>query len=488
MVSGTIQGRRRGLVSLSRWKCFNSGTQNCASQTIGKERLMNWRKLLSYLIVFTCIISPIASNGQTVKKCEPNNDRALVLSGGGAKGAFEAGAIFHFINHRDCDFRDVAGVSVGALNATYISEAPSDGNSLRNLQERSQGLVDFWRSINRPDDILRPRFLGSLRLLLGLVDSLYDFTPLQRIIEREVHPKKIRESRRSLRVGVVSFHDGVYQEFDPNDVQDDRVFRRYVLASTAIPVNAPLPRIPSSTTNSEIQYADGGVSHATPVVAYFSPCDFSRSDFSQKTLFGGRQFGLLPPCVAIGLQEHRGPIKELFVVVANPYDPALTSSETGTVMSGGLEILERTIDVLFTSSYRWDLNFALAANRMLKWREDTYAWAKSIGAEGKAREVLGITEETDLSRVEFPVKSANPGPDGFPLAYKMGVVAPLKVYADSYGFDKANIRLQLYKGCIHADLMMAQKFGMGSMRDACKRDFMKDVDEQQLKDDPDPPL
>jgi hypothetical protein len=444
---------------------------------------MNSRKLLSYLTVFACIVCPVASNAETTEKCGQNNDRALVLSGGGAKGAFEAGAIFHFINHRDCDFRDVAGVSVGALNATYISEAPSDGNSLRNLQERTQGLVDFWRSVNGPDDILRPRFLGSLRLLLGLVDSLYDFTPLERIIEREVHPKKIRESRRSLRVGVVSFHDGVYQEFDPNDVQDDHVFRRYVLASTAIPVNARLPRIRSSTTNSEIQYADGGVSHATPLVAYFSPCDFSR-----RKLLRDRQFGLLPPCVANGLKEHSGPIKELFVVVANPYDPALTSSEPGTVMSGGLEILERTIDVLFTSSYRWDLNFALAANRMLKWREDTYAWAKSIGNEGKAREVLRITGETDFSRAEFPVKSANPGPDGFPLAYKMGVVAPPKVYADSYGFDKANIRLQLYKGCIHADLMMAQKFGMGSMRDACKRDFMKDVDEQQLKDDPDPPL
>jgi hypothetical protein len=447
---------------------------------------MNLGKFLSYVTVFICTVGPVASYAETAEKCGQNNERALVLSGGGAKGAFEAGAIFHFINHRDCDFRDVAGVSVGALNATYISEAPSDGNSLRNLQERTQGLVDFWRSINGPDDILRPRFLGSLRLLLGLVDSLYDFSPLQRIIEREVHPKKIRESRRSLRVGVVSFHDGVYQEFDPNDVQDDGVFRRYVLASTAIPVNARLPRMPSSTGNSEIQYADGGVSHATPLVAYFSPCDFSKEK-KEKWLLD-RQFGSLPPCVANGLKPHHAPIKELFVVLANPYDPALTSSEPSTVMSGGLEILERTIDVLFTSSYRWDLNFALAANRMLKWREDTYAWAKSIGEEGKARQVLGITGETDFSRVEFPVESANPGPDRFPLAYRMGVVAPPKVYADSYGFDKANIRLQLYKGCIYADLMMAQKFEMGSMRDACKRDFMKDVDEQQLRDDPDPPL
>lgn len=447
---------------------------------------MDWRKLLSYLIVFACIISPIVSDAETAKKCEPNNDRALVLSGGGAKGAFEAGAIFHFVNHRDCDFRDIAGVSVGAVNGAYIAEAPSDETSLRNLQDRTRGLIDFWRSINGPDDILRPRFLGKLRLFLLGLDSLNDFTPLERKIEREIHPTKIRESKRSLRVGVVSFYDGVYHEFDPNQVLDDGEFRKYVLASTAIPVNARLPRISSSTTNggldSEIQYADGGVSHATPLAAYFSPCDFS-----PRVLFRDvKQFGRLTPCVAGGLQEHRGPIKELFVVVANPYDPASARLEKKAVMSDGREILDRTLDVLFSSPYRWDLNFALAANRMLKWREDTYAWAKSIAQESKAREVLGIKGEGDFSGVEFPVRSANPGPDGFSLAYKMGVVAPSKVYADTYGFDKANIRLQLYKGCIQADLMMAQQFRMGSMRDACERDFP--IDAEQLIDDPDPPL
>jgi len=151
---------------------------------------MNWRKLLSYLIVFVCIISPVASNAETAKKCEQNNDRALVLSGGGAKGAFEAGAIFHFVNHRDCDFRDITGVSVGALNGAYIAEAASDENSLHNLQVRTQGLIDFWRSLNGPDDILRPRRLGIPRLLLCGLDSLNDFTPLERKL-REMRPTKI---------------------------------------------------------------------------------------------------------------------------------------------------------------------------------------------------------------------------------------------------------------------------------------------------------
>jgi predicted acylesterase/phospholipase RssA len=432
------------------------------------------------------IIGPVASNAETAKKCEQNNDRALVLSGGGAKGAFEAGAIFHFIKHRDCDFRDIAGVSVGALNGAYIAEAASDENSLGNLQVRTQGLINFWRSINGPDDILRPRFFGTLGLLLFGLDSLNDFTPLERKI-RDMRPTKIRESKRSLRVGTVSFYNGVYREIDPNQVLDDDKFRKYVLASASIPIYTRLPIIRSSTSDSghelEIQFADGGVSHTTPLAAYFSPCDFSK----ERLVHDVKQFGRVTPCVVSGLQEHSGPIKELFVVVANPYDPALASLETEqTVMSDGRKILERTLDVLTTSTYRWDLNFALAANRMLKWRKEVYDWAKSVAQQDKAREVLGIMGQGILSETEFPVRSANPGPEGFSLPYKMVIVAPAKVYADTYGFDKANIRLQLYKGCIHADLMMVREFGMESMRDACKLEFPIDAD--QLSDDPDPPL
>jgi predicted acylesterase/phospholipase RssA len=448
---------------------------------------MNARRALIVWVAAICLTHVFASNAQAATKCAQTSERALVLSGGGAKGAFEAGAIFHFVNHRDCDFRDIAGVSVGALNGAYLAEAALDENSLSNLQQRTRDLVDFWRSISGPGDILHPRFLGKLRFFLFGLDSLNDFTPLQKIIEREVHPTKIREGNRSLRVGVVSFYDGVYHEVDPRQVTGDGEFRKYVLASASIPVNARLPRIPTVVgedgTSSEVQYADGGVSHTTPLVAYFSPCDFS-----PKMLFSdSMRFGRVTPCVTSGLQEHDGPIKELFVVVANPYDPASTSLDPKkTAIDDGREILARTLDVLTTSPYRWDLNFALAANRMLRWRQKAYAWAKSIAPEDKAREVLDVLGEGSSSQEQFPVRSANPGPEGFSLPYEMGIVAPSRVYADTYGFDKANIRLQLHKGCVHADLMLVREFGMDSMRKACDSEFP--VTPQQLKDDPDPPL
>ncbi|HEY4758315.1 MAG TPA: patatin-like phospholipase family protein, partial [Chthoniobacterales bacterium] len=73
--------------------------------------------------------------------------RALVLSGGGLKGAFQAGAIYHLIVHRSCDFSEIAGVSVGSLNAVILAQAQRDENpevSLKNMAARAEKLVEVW--------------------------------------------------------------------------------------------------------------------------------------------------------------------------------------------------------------------------------------------------------------------------------------------------------------------------------------------------------
>ena len=44
-----------------------------------------------------------SSTAQSLDYCDPGKNRALILSGGGLKGAFQAGAAYHFIVHRHCD-------------------------------------------------------------------------------------------------------------------------------------------------------------------------------------------------------------------------------------------------------------------------------------------------------------------------------------------------------------------------------------------------
>ena len=46
---------------------------------------------------------------------------ALVMSGGGARGAFELGVLDYLIRDKGLDFQVITGVSVGALNAAMFA-------------------------------------------------------------------------------------------------------------------------------------------------------------------------------------------------------------------------------------------------------------------------------------------------------------------------------------------------------------------------------
>ena len=57
------------------------------------------------------------------------------------------------------------------------------------------------------------------------------------------------------------------------------------------------------------------------------------------------------------------------------------------------------------------------------------------------------------------------------MPYDAVVVAPEKVYAETFDVDPENIALQLHYGCLQADLMMQQDFHMTSMKQKCEERF-----------------
>lgn len=61
--------------------------------------------------------------------------RAIVLSGGGALGSFEAGAI-KALDDEGITFRIISGSSIGAINASFLA------------QGKAQQLADFWHNIS----------------------------------------------------------------------------------------------------------------------------------------------------------------------------------------------------------------------------------------------------------------------------------------------------------------------------------------------------
>ena len=68
--------------------------------------------------------------------------KALVLSGGGANGAFEVGAIQYLLGERREHFPILTGVSVGALNAAMLAMYPEGAEV-----DCSRNLTRVWETI-----------------------------------------------------------------------------------------------------------------------------------------------------------------------------------------------------------------------------------------------------------------------------------------------------------------------------------------------------
>lgn len=97
-----------------------------------------------------------------------NNKLALVLSGGGARGAYEAG-IIHYIRTQlpkskaIRPFDILCGSSVGAINASFLAATS------HNLEYQGKNVYHLWTQLNQ-DDIYK-RGMGTLTRLAGLTLS-----------------------------------------------------------------------------------------------------------------------------------------------------------------------------------------------------------------------------------------------------------------------------------------------------------------------------
>ena len=424
-----------------------------------------------------------SSKEQSVEHCDPAIKRALVLSGGGLKGAFQAGAVYHLIVHRRCDFNEFAGVSVGSLNSVILAQAPRDENpeaSLKNLAQRAEKLVNVWQHVKSRKQILKPRWPGwawALAARYGIfgVESLNTFDPLMHLIQTNVDVDALVERGRPVRVGSVSLWDGTYQEVGPNATfpnHDRKYFLKYVYASALIPVLGKMPRIQQSEQDSNpkqwIQFGDGGILNNTPVFNYFRKCVPSeRNPQDEINCIAWLRPGTPPP----------EDVQQLFIVVTAPFEkyeehypiqPKLLSHGSRQ-MTDGKKILMRTADLILESDFRDDLTLALESNAILAWRKQVYDAATSALGPEQRKNFDGKFAEINQG---FPLHSYNEPPDGGPsLPYDVVVVAPEKVYAETFDVDSENIALQLHYGCLQADLMMQEDFHMASMKEECLARF-----------------
>ena len=236
----------------------------------------------------------------------PFDTIALVLQGGGALGAYQAG-VMEGLATAGIEPDWVAGISIGAINAAIIA-----GNEPKVRIER---LRDFWTTVSRPaafpdalsfmDAIVEPvddwrrQVWNSWNALRALTEgqrgfftprptaawlkeptaataSFYDTAPLKATLERLVDFDRINAGATRLTISAVNVETGNFEAFDNQHGRwRKRIRAEHIMASGALPPGFPAVAIEdpgpleasraSGAPRPVHYYWDGGLVSNTPL-------------------------------------------------------------------------------------------------------------------------------------------------------------------------------------------------------------------------------
>jgi predicted acylesterase/phospholipase RssA len=209
---------------------------------------------------------------------------ALVLQGGGALGAFQAG-VYQALAEANLQPDWVAGISIGAINCALIAGNAPEARleKLRAFWEQVStqlvfdpfGIAHYWLRgdmghvvLNRlragatllegAPGFFKPRFPPPYLAPPGTVEatSWYDTTPLRSTLERLVDFDRINFGEMRFSVGAVNIRSGNFVYFDSTT---HKIRPEHIMASGAL-----LPGCPAVEVDGEL-YWDGGLVSNTPL-------------------------------------------------------------------------------------------------------------------------------------------------------------------------------------------------------------------------------
>ncbi len=220
---------------------------------------------------------------------ESDNGLAIVLTGGGARAAYQVGFLRCLAKIvPEARFSIITGVSAGAINAVYLANHPGS------IAQAAEGLTQLWWDLEIPDVFCAsPGYIAKngVRWLTNLLSGgsnlasqprgFVDTQPLRKLLSRALDSdgdgkvSGIRHNIDSGRLKALALTTLNYSTgqtvtwIEGSDLQDwERPYRRsrqteigieHLMASAAIPLFFPAVRIGNSW------FGDGGVRLTAPL-------------------------------------------------------------------------------------------------------------------------------------------------------------------------------------------------------------------------------
>ena len=252
-------------------------------------------------------VSPATSQPDVPVTAKPEGCElvALVLQGGGALGAYQAG-VYEALHEAGLEPDWVAGVSIGAVNAAIIA-----GNSVAHRLPR---LRAFWEQITQRrvwpftpdgDEARKMRNLWSASMTVNQgqpgffepnrpgplfsargsqqATAFYDTAPLRETLLRLVDFERLNRCGTRFAVGAVNVMTGNFAFFDSAETT---IGPEHIMASGALPPGLPMVRVGHDW------FWDGGLVSNTPLQHLLDRVGPMNSLVFQVDLFSAR--GPLP--------------------------------------------------------------------------------------------------------------------------------------------------------------------------------------------------
>jgi len=257
-----------------------------------------------------------SASSPEVQRPERCDRIALVLQGGGALGAYQAG-VYQAMQEAGIEPDWVSGVSIGAVNAAIIAGNPPS-RRLRQLRafweliterriwpftpdgdvfRKARNATSCWLTmVSGQPGFFEPRFPTPWMSFTGAqtATSYYDSGPLRETLDDLVDFSLINEQAMRFSVGAVNVLSGNFVYFDN---AKEQIEPEHVMASGALPPALPMIKIGTD------HFWDGGIVSNTPLQHLLEQDDRLNTLVFQVDLFSAR--GVLPRDIQDVMARHK---------------------------------------------------------------------------------------------------------------------------------------------------------------------------------------